>query len=127
MAMMQKLELYILKNTGEEPIHGAMAKKANGDIVQVWSVFDFLCVVADKKTKTNYGRVTYSNIYKKYKDQIKGRTTNVHLGKGANTTTMEAADLQWLLYTKSHAEPHRAVAASNALACNEDGEYIVRM
>jgi hypothetical protein len=90
----QKLQLYLLKNTGEEPIRGTIIRnqEENTD-ARIWSVYDFLCVVANKSTKTNHGRIMFKRLKETHEDKLKSKCIPHAFEDEPTSPTMDTADL----------------------------------
>ena len=101
------LKLYLFKNTGEDHIRGC-----ERDSDMVWSVYDFLCVLFDKRTSTNFGRAMLTRVAKRYGAKVGHKCRAVRLGGGASTPAMTARDLQWLLCAVRHEDLDRAQQAN---------------
>ena len=88
----------LLKLTSNASLRGMISP----DGMQVFSVYDFICIAAQKATSSNYGRVTYSRLISdgsEFKDEVATMCYNYHFpgGRGAATPTMTIRGLQRLL------------------------------
>ena len=120
-------QLYLFKKTGEDPIRGGTLVDKGGNEVYAWSVYDYLCVLFGKKTTTNFGRVMFSRVVKRFGNKVQAKCKAMQLGKGADTPTMEEADLQWLLLAVKHDDLDTAQTVNTTLfnLCNGDADDLI--
>ena len=88
----------VLKLTSDALVRGMVAPDGN----HRFSVYDFICIAAQKPVKSNYGRVTFASLISDtscYKEEILSSCYNLHFpgGRGGATPTMTLRGLQRLL------------------------------
>ena len=84
----------ILKLTSDASVRGIVAPDGS----HRFSVYDFICLAAQKPISSNYGRVTYARLVSEeseFKDEIVPRVQRYHFpgGRGAATPTMTVEGL----------------------------------
>ena len=110
------LRLYLFKkNKGGDAIRGTTMINEDGIEATVWSVHDFLCVIAGKSTKTSHGRVMLKRLEEQYGDLITSKCVTLALEGKAEVPTMDTLDITWLLFTLKHSSPDRAQRAHKHL------------
>ena len=76
----------ILNLTSDAAVLGTVAPDGS----HLFSVYDFICVAAQKPTLSNYGRVTYTRLVSKeseFKNEIENTTLHLRFEKGRGLLT----------------------------------------
>ena len=108
----ERFKLFLFRRKhDEEPIRGMLHE---GDLY--WSVYDFICVAADKKVDSNYGRVACKRINERYQGKVEERSVRIPINKrGQHTLAMRTFELRRFLFGVEHSDFERAKTAHKVL------------